>query len=189
MVETGGYPMTAYVVNPPIRIDEQYYRDDEDIVQRALNGTRILAIGMRRSGKTSFLERVKRAATRENMAVVHCDVGMLSSGRDSSNRMRSLISAIERSTTDNTIILLDEVEGWNDVRRWPSQKLARVLNALNDSSLSLVMAAAPVFQPSECTQPNVIQRLVEPMQRHILGPLSETEARNLVSLSKTPGAC
>jgi hypothetical protein len=163
--------MCAFIVNPAIEHDEDYYRDDQAVIDDILGGRALLVIGLRRSGKTSLLYRVQRAAEACGRACEYLDL------READD------TGLDRAWEPATVLLLDELEVARDWDRARAGKLARAIRGA-----IVVAAAAPGFWLDASAQPDWLQPLVERLQLHVLGPLSDAEARDLLTQRKRGGA-
>jgi len=171
--------MSAFIVNPPIKNDADYYRADDHIVQRILDGESMLVPGLRRAGKTSFLLRVGRAANVAKRKSLFFDLNDFFIDRDLlSKEVTVVANRIQES--DKAIILLDEAE----VFRTEQKYLKQLLSACREHTF--VMTCAPVFVLELDQYSDWIQARVEQLHRHLLGPLSWEEATSLLSQSKRP---
>lgn len=170
--------MSSFIVNPPIRSDADYYRADDDVVQRILDGESMLVPGLRRAGKTSFLLRVGRAATAAKRKSLFFDLYDFFITRRFAKEVPAVANEIRAS--DNAIILLDEAEVFRNEQKY----LKQLLSACRDHTF--VMTCAPVFILELDKYSDWIQARVEQLHRHLLGPLSWEEALNLLSQSKRP---
>ncbi len=168
--------MCAFIVNPPIRDDADYYRRDDHVVDQILAGAGKLVIGLRRSGKTSFLYRVQRAARARQLSCEYLDLGDL--------RDEACEEEIERlaAAPAPDVLLLDEAEVWHD---WDRALLERFVRVIRRSRV-VVVTCAPEFVLDLHGEPPAVQRLVEELDRHVIGPLSDDEARDLLAQAKRP---
>jgi hypothetical protein len=168
--------MRPYIVNPPIANDLDYYRFDDSVVERVLHGGSMICVGLRRSGKTSFLRRLERAAIRSHRSVcMHalCDIIQVPGGE---TEFANLLTAI--GNTPGSIILLDEVEVCSVAQM---DSLSRILLAARHT---VVMTCAPSFAMGLDSYQHDTQRFVETCDRHVIGPLSNEEAEALLRQSK-----
>jgi hypothetical protein len=165
--------MSSFIVNPPIHDDQDYYRDDDDIVAAILGGQSTLAVGLRRSGKTSFLLRVERAARRNNRDAVCLDVWDPADD-DLADRLASVGKMA--ANAPHTLLLLDEAERW---RSWPEAAVKELFRVTRPATL--VITCAPQFMLELDQEPEFVHRRLEGFYRHVIGPLSEDEARNLLA--------
>src|SRR5271165_1262592 len=151
--------MAHFIVNPPIKDDRDYYRFDDQIVERVLSGESMLALGLRRSGKTSFLNRIERAAQRVGKPVVSFDIQdfFLEGKPDEEAEAAALLIARQ----PDAIILLDEVEIFGEEH---SSILANLAKAC--LKRTVVMSCAPAFVLDFDKQPSIVQILIEPFYRH-----------------------
>jgi 3',5'-cyclic AMP phosphodiesterase CpdA len=161
--------MCAFIVNPPIRDDADYYRHDDHVVQQVLARRGKLVVGLRRSGKTSFLYRVQRAAHAAGQTCEYFELADL--GDD----------ALAAVASVPQIVLLDEAEEW---RQWDAARLERLLRAIWGSTV--VLTCAPQFVLELDREPDQVVRLVDRLERHMIGPLSDPEARDLLAHVKRP---
>ncbi len=166
--------MCAFIVNPPIRSDEDYYRRDDAIVNAILGGQSVLVVGLRRSGKTSFLLRVERAARAAGRPVLLCDVGDAAAARDVQARVTEICDAI--AGEQRTLVLLDEVEAW---RAWPPEEVDRLAQKMKNTTF--VITCAPQVVLELHAEPSLVQKRLEGFVRHVVGPLSDDEARDLLA--------
>jgi len=163
--------MCAFIVNPPIRDDADYYRRDERVVEEILAGASKLVIGLRRSGKSSFLLRVQRTARARGLAGAYHDLADLDAAG---------VDALATEPPD--VLLLDEAEVLHD---WDRALLDRLVRAIRRARV-VVITCAPQFLLELDQEPSAVQRLVEGLDRHVLGPLSDAEARELLSQGQRP---
>ena len=169
----------GFVVNPPIQSDSQYYRYDEAIVERALNGESLLAVGLRRSGKTSFLLRVAREATTRGRAAVVWDLGEINGNRLETQRAFS-VRLQEVFSKPDAIVLLDEAE---TLLTWSDPEIGRLANACRGRTV--VVACAPALLLDPRGQTGMLGRWIESLTRHFLAGLSEAEAADLLNQRKS----
>lgn len=163
--------MCAFIVNPPIQDDADYYRHDDHIVSQILAGESKLVIGLRRSGKTSFLYRVRRAAQARKISCVYlalADVGD---------------PELEALSTPPDVVLLDEAEVW---RTWAPAQTEKLLRAIRRAKV-VVITCAPEFILELEQELDVVQRFIDGVGRHLIGPLSDDEARDLLTHGKRQG--
>lgn len=163
--------MCAFIVNPPIRDDADYYRRDDHVVDAILAGASKLVIGLRRSGKTSFLLRVARAARARGLTAEHHDLADLDD---------EAAEALAAAPPD--VLLLDEAEV---LRGWDRPRLDRLLRAIRKAG-AVVLSCAPQFLLELDQEPEPVQRLVEGLDRHVIGALTEDEARDLLAQRRRP---
>lgn len=163
--------MCAFIVNPAIRDDADYYRHDDHVVAQILEGASKLVVGLRRSGKTSFLLRVGRAARARGLA---CELLDLVDCGDAE------VDALAAAPPD--VLLLDEAEVWHD---WDRERIDRLLKVARRSRV-VVVTCAPQFVLELDGEADGVQRLVEALDRHVVGPLSDGEARELIEQARRP---
>jgi len=163
--------MCAFIVNPPIRDDADYYRRDEGAVAQILGGAGKLVVGLRRSGKTSFLYRVQRAARARGLPCEYFDLADCGEAE---------VDALAASPPD--VVLLDEAEV---LREWDAALLERLVKALRRARV-VVVTCAPQFILELDAEPDSVQRFVEKLDRHMIGPLSDDEARDLLAQARRP---
>jgi len=163
--------MCAFIVNPPIRDDADYYRRDDRTVDQILGGASKLVVGLRRSGKTSFLLRVQRAARARGLTCEYLELADCGEAE---------VDALAAAPPD--VVLLDEAEVWRD---WDDALLERFVKVLRRARV-VVVTCAPQFILELDQEADVVQRFVERLDRHVIGPLSDDEARDLLSHGKRP---
>ncbi|OQB22308.1 MAG: Calcineurin-like phosphoesterase [Euryarchaeota archaeon ADurb.Bin190] len=170
--------MTHYIVNPPIRDDLDYYRNDDDIIENILSGQSTIVLGLRRSGKTSFLYRVQRKALKDGKPTLFFDSRDFLISSDPAEEARQAILKIRASP--KSLILVDEVDilfQQENSAIW-QQLLANFRNHV------AVMTCASVFLYELAQYPSAIREFFENCYRHPIGPLSKDEAFDLLSQSK-----
>lgn len=168
--------MDNFIVCPPIKDNLDYYRFDDAVVQNILDGQSTLAVGLRRSGKTSFLYKIKWTASKSGKTCLFFDCGSFFL----ENPLDEVTNAIDLiNNTPEGIILLDEVETFegND-----AEILALLLKNCRDRSI--VMTCAPRFVLRLPEYPRQIQNFIAECHRHQIGPLSDVEAQSLLSQDK-----
>ncbi|MGA1840824.1 MAG: metallophosphoesterase [bacterium] len=172
-----------YIVNPSIKNDQDYYRHDDNIINRVIEGHSLLAVGIRRIGKTSFLNKIERAAKKAKQVVLFCDLGDLF-------RLENPQDFMDKANNDpEALILLDEAEAWEE---WPSELIEGFLKAIKKHTV--VITCSPSFfiemrNIIEMTKyPGIISKYLEPFETHYIGALTELEAEELIGLKKRPGA-
>jgi 3',5'-cyclic AMP phosphodiesterase CpdA len=168
--------MSGFIVNPPIKNDANYYRNDDNVVQRILRGECMLVPGLRRSGKTSFLYKVERAAKAAGLKSLFFDLPDFFVNENPAKEVK--LAAQQIAASVDAIILMDEAEAFKD----DPNHLAQLLKACHNRTL--VMSSAPVFVLELDRYPDLIQKCVEGLHRHLLGPLSWDESLALLSQSK-----
>jgi len=165
--------MCAFIVNPPIRDDADYYRRDDHAVDQILGGGGKLVVGLRRSGKTSFLLRVQRAARARGLTSEYVDLADCTDAE---------VDALAAAPPD--VLLLDEAEVWRDWDRALLERFVKVLRRVR----VVVVTCAPQFILELDQEADSVQRFVEGLDRHVIGPLSDDEARDLLAQAKrSPG--
>ena len=168
--------MHSYIVNPPITNDLDYYRFDDPVVERILQGVSVLCVGLRRSGKTSFLRRVERAAKRSNHSVNMYELGDIVQPPSGETEFKELLIALK--TDLGGIVLLDELEVCSVAQM---DLLSQIFLATGHT---VVMTCAPSFAMEVDSYGHDTQRFIEICDRHIIGLLSTEEAEALVRQSK-----
>lgn len=168
--------MSGFIVNPPIKSDANYYREDDKVMQRILRGTSMLIPGLRRSGKTSFLFKVARAAEAAGRRCLFFDLPDFFAVKNTAKEVKAAARQIEESP--NAIILLDEAEAFKDNQN----HLAVLLHACRNRTF--VMSCAPVFVLEIGRYTDAIQKCIEGLVRHLLGPLTWEESLALLTQSK-----
>jgi hypothetical protein len=168
--------MRSYIVNPPIVDDLDYYRFDDSVVERILGGDSILSVGLRRSGKTSFLRRVERAARRSLCSVRMYELGDILQAPSGESEFDGLLT--ELNDAPESIILLDEVEVCSKSQM---NSLSRIFLTAKHT---VAMTCAPSFAMELDSYPDDTQRFIDNCDRHIIGPLSKEEAESLLRQSK-----
>jgi hypothetical protein len=128
-------------------------------------------VGLRRSGKTSFLLRVQREARARGLL---CEYRELVDCEDA--------EAGELAAAPPDVLLLDEAEVWHD---WDRGKVDRFVKAIRRSRV-VVVTCAPQFILELDREAESVQRFVEELGRHFIGPLSADEARELLAQVKRP---
>lgn len=173
-----------YIVNPPITSDDDYYRNDDGIVDRVLKGTSMIAVGHRRSGKTSFLYKIRRYAKNGGLPTIFQDLGDLIRLRDVSE-VNDIISTIQ--DTPKAIVLLDEAEVLDE---WPNNLVKRLFKTIVGHNV--VMSCCPSFVVDKdriFDKDRAIKHYLDDFEYHFLGGLTDGEAEELISLKKKPGRC
>jgi hypothetical protein len=163
--------MCAFIPNPPIRDDADYYRRDDAMVAEILGGASKLVVGLRRSGKTSFLLRVQRAAHAGGLSTRYLELAYPEDAET---------DALAASPPD--LLLLDEAEEW---RNWEPAALERFVRAIRRARV-VVLSCAPQFILEIDREPGAVQRFVDTLGLHFLGALSDDEARDLLAQAKRP---
>jgi hypothetical protein len=169
--------MSHFLVNPPIRDDRDYYRFDDYIVERVLSGQSILAIGLRRSGKTSFLYRIQRSAEEDGRQALFLDPDDFFASENPDQAVSKAINDIKNHK--DAIILLDEVEVFMGKSRYILTKLLSVC-----MKRIVVITCAPIFLTKLETYSKVVQKFIETCYKHQIGPLNDDEAFALISQKK-----
>jgi DNA repair exonuclease SbcCD nuclease subunit len=169
--------MSSFTVNPPIADDLDYYRFDDSVVDKVLSGHSLLCVGLRRSGKTSFLFRIARAAKRSGRETIFVDLPSLAVERD----IRTATSQIgaEIISKPNAIVLLDEAEAFPPDDH---QALSQLIDTAKKNTV--VLSCAPVFVLELRAYSDSLQVFAERCYRHIVGPLASDEAAQLLGQSK-----
>jgi hypothetical protein len=173
--------MARFIINPPITDDRDYYRFDEDMVQRVLAGDSVLAIGLRRSGKTSFLYRVRRAAEKVPRDVLFYDLRDFF--LDEKPDAATAAAVAEVASHPGAIVLIDEADAFSPEH---GPILEDLLKACRGRPA--VLGLAPAFLETH-QQSSGVQGLIDPWLIHFLGPLSKKEAFDLLGQtgrSKSP---
>ncbi|HWO19673.1 MAG TPA: metallophosphoesterase [Kofleriaceae bacterium] len=163
--------MCAFIVNPPIRDDADYYRRDDRAIEEILGGASKLVVGLRRSGKTSFLYRVQRTARARGLPCQYFELADVGEPE---------LEALEASPPD--VLLLDEAEVWHE---WDRALLDRLLRVIRRSRV-VAISCAPQFILELDQEPASVQRFIDKLDRHVIGPLSDAEARDLLAHTKRP---
>jgi hypothetical protein len=163
--------MCAFIVNPPIRDDADYYRRDDGVVEQLLGGASKLVVGLRRSGKTSFLYRVQRTARARGISCEYLELADCGEAE---------VEAL--TTTPPDVLLLDEAEVWHE---WDRALLDRLLRAIRRAKV-VAISCAPQFILELDREPASVQRFIEKLDRHVIGPLSDAEAHDLLAHAKRP---
>lgn len=163
--------MCAFIVNPPIRDDADYYRRDDHAVTQILDGASKLVVGLRRSGKTSFLYRVQRAARARGLSCEYLELADCGAAE-----------AEALAAAPPAVLLLDEAEVWHD---WDPAVLQQFVKAIRRAGAAVV-TCAPEFVLEPDRGGDAVRPFVARLERHILGPLSDDEARELLTQSKRP---
>jgi hypothetical protein len=172
--------VSYFIVNPPIKSNRNYYRQDDELITRFVTGrTSLLITGLRRSGKTSFLLKIRRVAEDDfGKQVVYHDLRDFSTGDESAELCARIVESI-RSAGD-AVVLLDEAEA-------PGREaLETILRSCRRHIVALT--CSPLFTQDLSRQSVFVQDYLEELQQHILGGLTAPEARALLSLEKRPEA-
>ena len=130
--------MTPYIVHPPIRNDLDYYRFDDNIIKLIIDGRSLLVVGLRRSGKTSFLFRVERRAIAEDKSVLFFNSQNFFLEGDVAKNVNKAVSQIKNNP--DAIILLDEADTFKPK---DSKSFTSLLLACRNQTL--IIACAPIF--------------------------------------------
>jgi hypothetical protein len=163
--------MCAFIPNPPIRDDADYYRNDDAMVAEILGGASKLVVGLRRSGKTSFLLRVQRAARARGLAARYLELAYPED-----------VEPDELAAAPPDLLLLDEAEEW---RNWDPAALDRFVRAIRRARV-VVLSCAPQFVLEIEREAGAVQRFVDTLGLHFIGALSDEEARDLLAQVKRP---
>lgn len=169
--------MNRFIVNPPITDDRDYYRDDDDIVERIRCKEPVLGLGLRRSGKTSFLRKIQRACLSAQIPTLFFDLRDFYVEQDISKQVSKSVREIRKLR--DAVVLLDEAEVFENADR---DLLTKLLNACRQ--MTVVMTCAPAFVADLRNHSEYVQSFVERCYRHLLGPLNREEAVALLSRSK-----
>src|SRR5262249_27069909 len=145
--------MCAFIVNPPIRDDADYYRRDDGAVEQILGGASKLVIGLRRSGKTSFLFRVQRAARARGLPCAYFELADCGDPE---------VAGLAASPPD--VVLLDEAEMLHD---WDAALLERLGKALRRARV-VVVTCAPQFILELGGEAESVQRFVDGLDRYVI---------------------
>lgn len=172
--------MSSYIVNPPIEDDLDYYRSDNSTIDRILRGQSTIAFGLRRSGKTSFLYRVQRKASRIGLPTFFLDLrDFLYIEGDPTDHVQREVNKIKAH--QNALILLDEVDALLH-QQTDIAILQRLLAACRHHTVAV--ACAPVIFLELERYPKLFSEFVESCNRYPLGPLTREDAADLLSQSK-----
>jgi hypothetical protein len=166
--------MGKFIICPPIKDDLDYYRFDDEIIGNILRGESMLIAGLRRSGKTSFLYRLQRAA---GAGCLLFDVRDFYFEGDPAELVGRAAQRIKSSP--GTLVLLDEVEVFAGAEL---ELLEQFIKACRDCTIA--MTCAPSFVLELSAYPEAIRNLIEGYPRHLLGPLTREEAEALLLQSK-----
>ena len=127
-----------FQVCPPIESDSDYYRFDDEAVDRVLCGQSMLAVGIRRSGKTSFLKRIARAALAKGRGSEYLLLPELFYEGQPLRELRRTLDRI--AAQPDALLLFDEAEAFHENdRAWLSRLLAA------SRRHTVVMTCAPLF--------------------------------------------
>ncbi|MBX7174197.1 MAG: metallophosphoesterase [Pyrinomonadaceae bacterium] len=173
--------MNNFIVCPAITNDLDYYRFDDEIVQNALDGQNTLIIGLRRSGKTSFLLRAKRYAELQSKPCLFFDCRDFFLEENPSDQIVDAINKIKASSEAK--ILLDEIEVFENEDK---SLLTNLIKACHKRTV--LMTCAPKFVLEVSDYDSSVQGFIAECNRHQLGRLNEEEALALLSQKKRQGS-
>jgi hypothetical protein len=169
--------MIRFIVSPPIKDDLDYYRNDEEIVEAVLGGQSVIAIGLRKSGKTSFLYRVMRAAEKVDRAVLYIDLLDFRRSEDRDQLSATTVDSIK--CNPEAVVLLDEVDVLGTIA---PEILEDLLACCRHHPV--VLTCTPIFTHALGRLSPLVQSFVDDLQRHLLGGLKQNEVVALLSQSK-----